>query len=255
MSGHSHWSTIQRQKGANDAKRAKLFTKLSREVSTAARDGGTNPDFNPRLRLAVQRARDAGVPNDNIERILKRIAGGDDGSTLEEIWYEGYGTGGAAILVQALTDNRNRTSNEVRSTFSRQGGNIGEVGSVSWIFDSTGTVVVEGSAGELEDVALSAIDAGAEDVGDPDGGQLEVYTTPSQLETVRATLLEQGARVVQSEISMRPKTRVDLEVSAAKQNLRLLERLDELDDVQQVYTNANFPSDVIDGVTDGQGRP
>lgn len=246
MSGHSHWSTIQRQKGANDAKRAKLFTKLSREISTAARDGGVNPEFNPRLRLAVQRAKDSGMPNDNIDRTLKKIAGGDNGDSLEEIWYEGYGAGGAAVLVQTLTDNRNRTSNEVRSTFSRQGGNIGEVGSVNWIFDNTGTIVVEGNDEELEEVALSAIDAGAEDVGDPYSGQLEVYTAPSQLEAVRAAMAEQGANVVQAEITMRPKTQVDLEVSAAKQNLRLLERLDELDDVQQVYTNANFPAEVLE---------
>ncbi len=251
MSGHSHWSTIQRQKGANDAKRARLFTKLSRELSTAARDGGASVEANPRLRLAVQKAKDAGMPNDNIDRVLKKIAGGDTGSSLEEIWYEGYGVGGAAVLVQALTDNRNRTSNEVRSTFSKQGGNIGEVGSVNWLFDSTGAIVLAGSEGELEDVALSAIDAGAEDVGDPDGGQLEVYTTPPQLEAVRAALIAQGAHVIQAEIAMRPRTRVDLDVSAAKQNLRLLERLDELDDVQQVYTNANFPSDVLEDAVAG----
>ncbi len=245
MSGHSHWSTIQRQKGANDAKRAKLFTKLSREITTSAREGGPSVDANSRLRLAVQRAKDAGMPNDNIDRILKKIAGGDNGASLEEIWYEGYGPGGAAVLVQALTDNRNRTSNEVRSTFSRQGGNIGEVGSVNWIFENTGAIVVEGSDDDLETVALTAIDAGAEDVSDADGGQLEVYTTPSQLEGVRTALADQGAQVIQAEISMIPKTRVDLEVSTAKQNLRLLERLDELDDVQQVYTNANFPSEVL----------
>ena len=251
MSGHSHWSTIQRQKGANDAKRARLFTKLSREITTAARDGGVSVEFNPRLRLAVQRAKDAGMPNDNIDRTLKKIAGGDNGDSLEEIWYEGYGAGGAAVLVHALTDNRNRTSNEVRSTFSRQGGNIGEIGSVNWIFDNTGTIVVEGSGDELEDVALSAIDAGAEDVGDPFGGQLEVYTSPAQLEDVRAVLAEQGAKVVQAEITMRPKTQVELDVSSAKQNLRLLERLDELDDVQQVYTNANFPEEVLENAAAG----
>ena len=251
MSGHSHWSTIQRQKGANDAKRAKLFTKLSREISTAARDGGVNPEFNPRLRLAVQRAKDSGMPNDNIDRTLKKIAGGDNGDSLEEIWYEGYGAGGAAVLVHTLTDNRNRTSNEVRSTFVRQGGNIGEVGSVNWIFDNTGTIVVEGSANELEEIALTAIDAGADDVGDPDAGQLEVYTSPGQLETVRAALVQQGAKVVLAEMTMRPKTQVELEVSAAKQNLRLLERLDELDDVQQVYTNANFPAEVLENAAAG----
>ena len=251
MSGHSHWSTIQRKKGATDAKRAKLFTKLAREITTAARDGGVSVEFNPRLRLAVQRAKDSGMPNDNIDRTLKKIAGGDNGDSLEEIWYEGYGAGGAAVFVQALTDNRHRTSNEVRSTFSRQGGNIGEVGSVNWLFDNSGTIVVEGSDDELEDVALSAIDAGAEDVGDADGGQLEVYTPPSRLEVVRAALVEQGAHVVQAEITMRPKTQVDLETTAAKQNLRLLERLDELDDVQQVYTNANFPSEVLEAAAAG----
>ena len=224
---------------------------LSREITTAARDGGVSVEFNPRLRLAVQRAKDAGMPNDNIDRTLKKIAGGDNGDSLEEIWYEGYGAGGAAVLVQALTDNRNRTSNEVRSTFTRQGGNIGEIGSVNWIFDSTGTIVVEGSGDELEDVALTAIDAGAEDVGDPFSGQLEVYTSPATLEDVRASLAEQGAKVLQAEITMRPKTQVELDVSSAKQNLRLLERLDELDDVQQVYTNANFPDEVLENAAAG----
>lgn len=245
MSGHSHWSTIQRQKGANDAKRAQLFTKLAREIAISAREGGTNVEFNPRLRLAVQKAKDGGMANDRIDRAIKKVAGGDAGPDLEEIWYEGYGAGGAAVLVHAMTDNRNRTSNEVRSTFTRQGGNIGEVGSVNWIFDRRGLVAIEGSDDDLEGFALAAIDIGADDVSDPSGGVMEVYTAPEKLEEVRGALAEQGARVVSAEFAMLPKTKIELDTSTAAQNIKLLEKLDDLDDVQQVYTNGDFPDSVL----------
>ena len=244
MSLHSHWSQIKRQKGANDAKRAQLFTKLIREITVAARDGGVTSDANPRLRLAVQRAKDASMANDVIERAIKKVAGGDTENDLHEIQYEGYGPGGAAVLVVALTDNRNRTSNEVRSMFSHQGGNLGEVGSVNWIFDRKGVLVVEGEASELEMQGLLAIDSGAEDVTLLDS-VMEVYARPQQLEQLRETLSEAGARVVSAEVSMMPKTTVELEEKQAVQNLRLLEKLDDLDDVQQVHTNANFPEVVL----------
>jgi YebC/PmpR family DNA-binding regulatory protein len=246
MSLHSHWATIKRQKGANDAKRGQLFTKLVREITIAAKEGGVSADGNPRLRLAIQKAKDNGMPNDNIDRALKKVAGGEGGSSIEEIWYEGYGPGGAAILVMAYTDNRNRTANDVRATFNHSGGNIGEVGSVNWIFDRKGLLIVEGATGDLEAVALTAIDAGADDFNiDPDSQSMEVYTDAMKLEAVRETLTSQGAQVVNAEIAMLPKTRVDLDPATARQNLRLLERLDDLDDVQQVYTNANFPTEVL----------
>ena len=244
MSLHSHWSQIKRQKGANDAKRAQLFTKLIREITVAARDGGVSADFNPRLRLAVQRAKDAAMSNDVIERAIKKVAGGGAENDLHEIQYEGYGPGGAAVLVVALTDNRNRTSNEVRSMFSHQGGSLGEVGSVNWIFDRKGVLLVEGEAAELEVQGLLAIDSGAEDVTVLDSA-MEVYAQPQQLEQLRATLSEAGARVVSAEVSMMPKTTVELDEKLAVQNLRLLEKLDDLDDVQQVHTNANFPEVVL----------
>ena len=244
MSLHSHWSSIKRQKGANDAKRAQLFTKLTREVTVAARDGGVNPEFNPRLRLAVQRAKDASMTNEVIDRALKKAAGGEGGGDLLEIQYEGYGPGGAAILVLVLTDNRNRTSNEIRSMFSHQGGNLGEVGSVNWIFDRKGVLMLEGEISDLERHGLAAIDSGAEDVTLLDTS-MEVYSNPDQLESLRETLSDAGANVVSAEVSMIPKTTVELDEKLAAQTLRLLEKLDDLDDVQQVHTNANFPEVVL----------
>jgi YebC/PmpR family DNA-binding regulatory protein len=240
MSLHSHWSQIKRQKGANDSKRAQLFTRLIREVTVAARDGGTSVDFNPRLRFAVQRAKDADMTNEVIERALKKVAGGDAGGDLHEIHYEGYGPGGTAILVVALTDNRNRTSNEVRSMFSHQGGNLGEVGSVNWLFDRKGLLLLEGDPSELETLGLTAIDSGAEDVT-PLDDVMEVYSSPEQLEELRIALSEAGAKVVSAEVAMMPKTTVDLDEKLAAETLRLLEKLDDLDDVQQVFSNANFP--------------
>ncbi|MDP7619842.1 MAG: YebC/PmpR family DNA-binding transcriptional regulator [Dehalococcoidia bacterium] len=244
MSLHSHWSQIKRQKGANDAKRAQLFTKLIREITVAARDGGANVDFNPRLRLAVQRAKDATMTNEVIDRALKKVVGGDTGNDLVEIQYEGYGPGGTAILVVALTDNRNRTSNEVKSMFSHQGGNIGEVGSVNWIFDRKGVLVLEGEQSDLEIYGLTAIDSGAEDVTLLDGA-MEMYAAPQDLEKLRESLSEAGAKVVSAEISMMPKTTVELDEKLAIQNVRLLEKLDDLDDVQQVHSNATFPEAVL----------
>ena len=244
MSLHSHWSTIKRQKGANDGKRAQLFTKLIREVTVAAKEGGVNPDGNARLRLAIQRARDASMTNDSIDRALKKVAGGESGGDLQEIHYEGYGPGGGAVLVVAFTDNRNRTSNEVRAVFNHQAGNLGEVGSVGWIFERKGLVVLEGTEQDLEALGLAAIDSGAEDVTFLDGA-LEVYTPPNSLEEVRRALVEQGATVVSAEIFMRPTTTVDLDEQSANQTLRLLDKLDDLDDVQQVFTNANFPTSVL----------
>lgn len=246
MSGHSHWAQIKRQKGSADAKRGQLFTKLAREITIAVRQGGgSNPDFNTRLRLAIQTARDNNMPLDNIERAVKRGGGADEkADALEEAVYEGYGPGGAAVIVRTLTDNRNRTSAEIRTLFAHNGGALGETGTAGWNFDRKGQIVVEGTPATLEQMALTAIDAGAEDFR-IDGGVLEVVTTPEDLEKVRRALEGQGATVTSADVTLLPKTVVDLDDKAAIQNLRLLEKLEELDDVQRVYCNGNFPDHLL----------
>src|SRR5690242_10168113 len=202
VSGHSKWSQIKRAKGAADAKRGQLFTKLGREISVAARDGGgPDPDANARLRLAVQRAREANMPADTIDRAIKRGAGGGDASTLEEIVYEGYGPNGAAILIEAMTDNRNRTVAEIRNAFTRGGGSLGQSGCVAYLFDSRGIISVEPDGADPDDVALKAIDAGADDFRVDDDG-IEIYTDPTQLETVRAALEQDKVPVSSAETAM-----------------------------------------------------
>jgi len=242
MAGHSKWAQIRRQKGANDYKRSQIFTKLGREISVAVRQGGPDPAANFRLRLAVQRARDANMPLDNIERAIKKAAGEGNAEALEELTYEGYGPGGTAILVQALTDNRNRTASEVRSVFSKSGGNLGEAGCVAWIFDQNGVITIEPDGVDPDELALAAIDAGAADVQVGDG-TVAVITPPEALETVKQALEGQRARVANAELAMNPKTTVLLSGPEAEQALRLLDRLDDLDDVQRVYTNAEFPEE------------
>lgn len=244
MSGHSKWSQIKRQKGVADNKRGMRFTKLAREIIVAVRQGGTDPESNARLRLAIARAREENMPLDNIERAIKKGSGeGADAAALEEVTYEGYGPGGAAILVHALTDNRNRTVAEIRSVFSRQSGSLGEAGSVSWLFDNKGLISLHATEAEADDLALIAIDAGAEDV-QVDDGTLEVQTPPDRLEEVRLLLAEQ-ATVESAELAMVPKTVVPLDEKTAVQTLRLLDHLEELDDVQRVYSNAEFPNEVL----------
>lgn len=236
MSGHSKWSQIKRQKGAADAKRGQLFTKLGREITIAAREGGPDPDGNPRLRHAIQRARDASMPLENIERAIKRATGGGEAAALEEVIYEGYGPGGAAILVEALTDNRNRTVAEVRSVFTRAGGSLGESGCVAWMFESRGVITIERPDRDPDELGLLAIDAGAEDVRVEDG-IVEVFTLPANLEAVRAALEQQGVRITAAEVTLVPKTTLALDDKQAAATLRLLEKLEELDDVQRVHTN------------------
>ncbi|HZU07120.1 MAG TPA: YebC/PmpR family DNA-binding transcriptional regulator [Chloroflexota bacterium] len=236
MSGHSKWSQIKRQKSAADAKRGQMFTKLGREITVAVREGGPDPDANPRLRQAIQRARDASMPAETIERAIKRAMGTSEGAALEEVIYEGYGPGGAAILVQALTDNRNRAVAEIRSVFTRAGGSLGESGCVAWLFEPRGVIVVEGSGRDPDELGLLAIDAGAEDVRVEDG-IIEVLTQPGDLEAVRAALEAHGVKVTSAETAMVPKTTIPLDERNAVATLRLMERLEELDDVQRVYTN------------------
>ncbi len=249
MSGHSKWSTIKRQKGAADAKRGALFTKLARNISLAAKEGGSgDPDMNFRLRIAIDQAKSNNMPQDSILRAVRRGTGeGGEGMVdLSEVTYEGYAPGGGAILVQALTDNRNRTASEVRSAFNKGGGNLGEAGCVAWNFDSRGVITLEIDDAEVaEELSLAAIDAEAEDVKFEDG-ILEVYTAPENLLTVKSALEGEGATPESADVAMVPKALVPLENKAAEQTLRLLDILEELDDVQKAYTNADFPSEVLE---------
>jgi YebC/PmpR family DNA-binding regulatory protein len=245
VSGHSKWSQIKRAKGAADAKRGQLFTKLGREISVAARDGGgPDPEANARLRLAVQRAREANMPADTIDRAIKRGAGGPDAAALEEIVYEGYGPNGAAILIEAMTDNRNRTVAEIRNVFTRGGGSLGNAGCVAYLFDSRGIISVQPDGADPDDVALKAIDAGADDFRvDEDG--IEIYTDPTQLDTVRAALEQEKIAVSNAETAMVPKTTLELEPKDTVTVLRLMERLEELDDVQRVYSNLELSEEAL----------
>lgn len=244
MSGHSKWAQIKRQKGANDVKRGQLFTKLGREISVAARDGGGDPNANFRLRLAIQRARESNMPMDTVDRAIKRGTGGGEGSSLEEILYEGYGTGGAAILVEALTDNRNRAAADVRGAFARHGGSLGESGCVAWLFDARGVISVDVGDGNADELALAAIDAGAEDVKVEDES-LEVYTAPGDLESVRHALDSQKIAIASAEVSMVPKTTLQLDPKATSLVMRLVERLEELDDVQRVHSNVEVSEEAL----------
>ena len=247
MSGHSKWSTIKRAKGATDARRGQLFTKLSRDIAVAIREGGSpDPDANYRLRLAVDKAKSGNMPTDTIERAISRAAGGGDSQEqLEEVIYEGYGPGGTAIMLQALTPNRNRTASEVRATFTRAGASLGEAGCVAWNFESRGVITLDVEEDRAEDVALVAIDASAEDVK-IESGYLEIYTQPEALEAVRKELEQHETTTSSAEISMMPKSTVSLSVKEAEQTLRLLDSLEELLDVQKVYSNADFPDEVLE---------
>lgn len=245
MSGHSKWAQIKHQKVVTDARRGQLFTKLTREIIVAVRDGGSNPDMNARLRLAIQKARDNSMPLENIERAIKRGSGTLEGGGLEELVLEGYGANGAAILVKALTDNRNRTIQQVRHIFSRYGGSLGESGCVSWLFNTKGLIMVKASGLDTEELALQAIDAGADDVK-VESAFVEVYTKPEELEMVRAALEEKNIPIASAELSLVPKTMVELDEEAALQALKLLDKLEELDEVQQVSSNVDFPDAVLE---------
>ena len=245
MSGHSKWSSIKHQKGVTDARRGQLFTKLTREIIVAAREGGGDPGLNARLRLAIQKARDNSMPSDNIERAIKKGSGTLEGATLEEVVLEGYGVSGAAILVKALTDNRNRTVQDVRHMFTRHGGSLGESGCVAWLFDSMGLIMIKTSGLDTEELALEAIDAGADDVK-VEGAFVEIYTKSNELEMVRKALEEKDVPIDSAELSLVPKTLLELDDKAALQTLRLLDKLEELDDVQQVSSNVDFPDSVLE---------
>ncbi|MBM2811641.1 MAG: YebC/PmpR family DNA-binding transcriptional regulator [Chloroflexi bacterium] len=244
MSGHSKWASIKRAKGVTDAKRGQVFTKLGRELAVATREGGPNPDSNPRLRLAIERARASNMAIDTIDRAIKRAAGGAEGAALEQVTYEGYGPGGAALLVEVLTDNRNRTVAEIRNAFNRGGGSLGETGCVAWQFEQRGLVTIDAGDAEPEEIELLAIDAGADDVR-VDEGAVEVYTVPTELDSVRSALVSGGANVTSAEMEMVPTMTITLGPHEAASTLRLMERIEDLDDVQKVYSNLEISEEVL----------
>ena len=247
MSGHSKWATIKHKKGAADAARGKLFAKLIRQVEVAAREGGGDPDMNPTLRTMYQKARDASVPLDTIERAIKRGTGELEGVTYEQITYEGYAPGGVAVLIDVLTDNRNRTGAEVRSIFTKHGGSMAEPGAVAWQFERKGVVLADRSA-EEDDVMLAALDAGAEDIAD-DGEVWRITTGPTDVHSVRTALEEAGIEVSSSELTMVPTSTVAVDTEeAARKVLKLVDALDDNDDVQDVFGNFDIPDAVLEAI-------
>ena len=244
MSGHSKWATIKRAKGANDAKRGQLFTKLAREITVAARSGLPDPDANVRLRLAIQKARSENMPKENIDRAVERAIGAASAENYDEIYYEGYGPSGVALIVFAMTDNRNRTASDVRAAFTRGGGNLGESGSVSWMFDNVGQIVVPLGGADPDEVSLTAIDAGAIDV-QQDEEMIEVFTEVQDLHKVQEALAMAGLTVESAQLMMKPKELLEVSTDDAIKAIRLIERLDDLDDVQTVYTNLNVTDEVM----------
>ena len=247
MSGHSKWATIKHKKGAADAKRGKLFAKLIRQVEVAAREGGGDPEMNPTLRTMFQKARDASVPMDTIERAIKRGTGDLEGVIYESITYEGYAPGGVAVLVDVLTDNRNRTGSEIRNVFSKNGGSMAEPGAVAWQFERKGIVLADRDQAE-DDLMLVALEAGAEDLSD-DGEAWRITTPPTDLHAVRTALEEAGIAVASSELTMVPTATIELESDeGARKVLRLIDLLDDNDDVQDVYANFDIPDSVLESM-------
>jgi YebC/PmpR family DNA-binding regulatory protein len=247
MAGHSKWAGIKHKKAVVDARRGKLFTKLARAITVAARTGGGDPDANPALALAVQKARDASMPKDNIERAIAKGTGeGADADAVEQVTYEGYGPGGVAILVEALTDNRNRASAEIRHLFTKHDGNLGEPGSVSYLFEKRGTIVVDANRYDEDDL-MPAIDAGAEDIT-LDEDVYEVLSEPSDLARVRAALEEAGVEMQSAEVAQRPKSTVPLDEQAATRLMRLIDALEDQDDVDAVHANFDVSAEVLERV-------
>jgi YebC/PmpR family DNA-binding regulatory protein len=243
MSGHSKWSTIKHKKAATDSKRGKIFTKLIKEITIAARMGGGDPEANPRLRTAINAASGENMPKDNMERAIKKGTGELEGVNYEEVTYEGYGAGGAAVFIESLTDNKNRTVADIRYIFSKAGGNMGESGCVGYMFDKKGYLVVEKSATDEDSLMEAALDAGAEDVRE-DSDNFEVITEPGDFEAVQAAIEAAGIATIAAEVTMLPQTVTPVAGKEAEQVLRLMENLDDCDDVQKVYTNADLPDDM-----------
>lgn len=245
MSGHSKWHNIRLRKGKQDAQRSNLFTKLAREIIVAAKEGGGNPDSNLRLRLAIQKARENSMPQENIKRAIQRGTGEIEGAQYEQVTYEGYGPGGVAVMVSCLTDNRNRTVAELRTAFSKNGGSLGESGCVAWMFDPKGVITIQKDSVDEDTLMLTALEAGAEDITS-EGDTYEVITAPDQFADVRQALTNAGIPLVNAELTMQPKSTVRVEGKEATQVLRMMEQIEDLDDVQQVYANFDIPEEILE---------
>ena len=246
MAGHSKWKQIKRAKAVTDSKRAAVFTKLGREVSMAAKAGGGDPDGNARLRLAILKAKEGNMPADIINRAIDKAVNGSENANMDEIVYEGYGPGGTAVMVEAVTDNRNRTASEIRNAFGKGGGNLAELGSVAWVFTTRGVITVNlDSKRDPDEVTLAAIDAGADDVAIEEDS-VAIYTKPEELDIVRKALVDNGLEPDSVEMARVPNNTVSLGEKEALQTLKLLDRLEDLDDVQKVYSNADFPEEILE---------
>ena len=251
MSGHSKWSSIKHKKGAEDAKRGQMFSKLSRAIIIAAREGGGNPDMNTALANAIEKAKSYSMPKDNIERAIKRGTGEGSGADLENILYEGYAANGVAVMVDIMTDNRNRAASDIRRIFSRTGGSLGTSGSVAWIFEKKGNIIVNKDAGVDEDILLeAALEAGAEDMR-AEEDHWEIVTDVESFRPVVEALAAGGIEIASAEVTMLPKNTVELDKESAKKVLRLVDALEDYDDVQEVYANFDIPDDVLEEISEG----
>ena len=248
MAGHNKWSSIKHKKGAADKKRAKIFTKLIKEITVAARMGGGDPDSNPRLRHAVAQAKAANMPKDNLERAIKKGTGELEGADYEEILYEGYGPAGVAVLVECLTDNRNRTIAEVRHIFSKAGGNVGTDGCVAWMFDKKGLISVDKADADEETLMEVALEAGAEDIKD-EGESFDVVMEPADFDSVKDAIDEAGIKTALAEITMLPQNTTKVETEDAEKIIKFMDALDDSDDIQKFYTNADIPDEVFDAMS------
>ncbi|HOE68763.1 MAG TPA: YebC/PmpR family DNA-binding transcriptional regulator [Candidatus Omnitrophota bacterium] len=248
MSGHNKWASIKHKKAAADAKRGAAFTKIIREITVAAKTGGGDPSMNPRLRTAIQAGKDANMPADNIERAIKKGTGELEGVTYEEVTYEGFGPGGAAFLVACLTDNKNRSASEIRSIFGKNGGNMGSAGGVAWMFEKKGLIVVSTSTTTEDKLMETALNAGAEDMAAV-GETFQVTTAPADLWTVRDAIEKSGIKIESANLTMNAKNMTTVDVAAGRTVVKLIEALEEHDDVQNVYTNADIPDEVMKEIT------
>ncbi len=247
MSGHSKWATIKHKKGKTDAKRGKLFSKLSRAITVAAREGGTDPSMNIALANAVEKAKAESMPKDNIERAIQRGGGGTDGAAYESIMYEGYGPAGVAIIVDVLTDNKNRSAADIRNIFSKHGGQLAQPGAVAWVFERKGSIVIDGTRFDEDDIMAAAIDAGADDVAQ-DGDEFQVLTEPAEFAAVRDAVVAAGIEFVQAELTMIPKNTVELVENDARKTMKIVDALEDSDDVQEVFANFDIPEDVLEAL-------
>jgi YebC/PmpR family DNA-binding regulatory protein len=249
VSGHSKWATIKHKKGKTDARRGKLFSKLSRAITVAAREGGPDPTMNISLANAIEKAKAESMPKDNIERAIQRGGGGADGETYEHILYEGYGPAGVAIIVEVLTDNKNRSAAEVRNIFSKHGGQLAQPGAVAWVFERRGSIMVDGGKFAEDDVMTAAIEAGAEDVVQ-DGDQFEVLTQPADFTAVRDAIVAAGIEFEQAELTMIPKNTVKLEENDARKTMKIVDALEDSDDVQEVFANFDISDDILESLAE-----